>query len=68
MTVQDDRIIDISGSTEESDELYFIDAKNVVFPAILDTQSTEVDACTGATCSSDGIMAAVRAALDSARI
>ena len=68
VTIQDDRIIDISGSTEESDELYFIDAKNVVFPAILDTQSTEVDACTGATCSSDGIMAAVRAALDSARI
>ena len=68
VTIQDDRITDITGSTAESDELYFIDAKNIVFPAILNTQSTEVDACSGATCSSNAIMAAVRAALDSARL
>lgn len=68
VTIQDDRITDITGSTEESDDFYFNDAKNVVIPAILNTQSAEVDACSGATYSSNGIMAAVRAALDSARL
>lgn len=67
VTIQDDRITDITGSTEESDDFYFNDAKNIVIPAILNAQSPDVDACSGATYSSNGIMSAVRAALDSAR-
>ncbi len=66
VTIRDDRITDIIAETEEDDDSYFADAKAVVIPAILLSQTAEVDACSGATYSSDGIMAAVRAALESA--
>lgn len=68
VTIQDDIITDITAETDESDDSYFIDAKSAVIPAIIRSQAADVDACTGATYSSNGIMEAVRAALESARI
>ncbi len=68
VTVQDDKITEITAETDESDDTYFYDAKSAVIPAILRSQTAEVDACTGATYSSNGIMTAVRAALESAKI
>ena len=68
VTVRDDTITEITAETEESDDIYFFDAKSAVIPAILRSQAAEVDACTGATYSSNGIMTAVRAALESAKI
>ncbi|MBR3267186.1 MAG: FMN-binding protein [Oscillospiraceae bacterium] len=67
VTIQDDRITDISAETEESDDEYFYDAKTVVIPAIIRSQAADVDACSGATYSSKGIITAVRAALESAK-
>lgn len=67
VTIQDDKITEITAETEESDDSYFFDAKRAVLPAIVSSQSAEVDACSGATYSSKGIMEAVRKALDSAR-
>lgn len=68
VTIQDDIITDITAETDESDNSYFMDAKNAVIPAIIQNQSADVDACSGATYSSNGIMAAVRVALESARL
>ncbi len=68
VSIQDDRITDITAETEELDDTYFADAKALVIPAIISSQSTEVDACSGATFSSNGIMEAVRAALESAKL
>lgn len=68
VTIQNDTITDITAETEESDDSYFFDAKSAVIPAIIRRQAADVDACSGATYSSNGIMAAVRAALEQARI
>ena len=68
VTIQDDKITDITAETAESDDSYFADAKSVVIPAIIRSQAADVDACSGATYSSNGIMAAVRTALEQARI
>ena len=68
VTIQDDKITDITAETEESDDSYFYDAKSTVIPAIIRSQAADADACSGATYSSNGIMAAVRAAMESARL
>ena len=47
----------------DDDEEYFYDAKKKVIQEILDRQTAEVDAASGATSSSDGIMKAVKNAL-----
>ena len=47
----------------DDDEEYFYDAKKQVINAILEQQTTEVDAASGATSSSEGIMKAVENAL-----
>ena len=47
----------------DDDEEYFYDAKKQVINAILEQQTTEVDAASGATSSSEGIMKAVKNAL-----
>ena len=47
----------------DDDEEYFYDAKKQVVNAILEQQTTEVDAASGATSSSEGIMKAVENAL-----
>ena len=68
VTIQNDEITEITAETAESDDSYFADAQRTVIPAIIRSQAADVDACTGATYSSNGIMAAVRTALESARI
>ena len=67
VTVKDDVITDIKGTTMESDDYYFSMAKKEVFQQILDRQQSDVDACSGATYSSKAIMQAVQKALDSAK-
>ena len=67
ITVRDDVITDIQGTTTESDDYYFSMAKKDVFRQILDRQQSNVDACSGATYSSNAIMQAVQKALDSAK-
>ena len=68
VTIQNDTITDITAETEESDDSYFFDAKSAVIPAIIRSQAADVDACSGATYSSNGIMEAVRAALEQAKL
>ena len=68
VTIQNDTITDITAETTESDDSYFADAQRTVIPAIIRSQAADVDACSGATYSSNGIMAAVRTALEQARI
>lgn len=67
VTIENDVIINISGYTDESDSWYFDSASGQVIPAILNSQSPDVDAYSGATYSSNAIMQAVKNALDSAR-
>jgi uncharacterized protein with FMN-binding domain len=67
VTIENDVIVDNTGVTYESDSWYYDSAAPHVISQILNTQSTQVDAYSGATYSSDAIMAAVAAALDMAR-
>lgn len=67
ITVENDMITSVSARSEESDGWYFDSAQGAVISAILSTQSTDVDAVSGATYSSEAIMAAVKKALDSAK-
>lgn len=67
ITIQNDYITEIKASTSESDEWYFDSAYETVCGQILSTQSTNVDAVSGATYSSNAIMSAVQKALDSAK-
>lgn len=67
ITIENDAITSISGSTAESDPAYFNDAKDHVFGQIMGTTNSQVSAYSGCTYSSNGIMGAVAAALDSAR-
>ena len=68
VTIQNDMIVDIQAYTDESDDWYFGTAKNHVITQILNRQETQVDAQSGATYSSDAIMAAVQRALNDAKI
>ena len=68
VTILNDAITDITAETEESDDSYFIDAKGALIPAIIRSQAADVDACSGATYSSNGIMEAVRTALEQAKL
>lgn len=67
VTIKGDKITDIKADSNESDLWYFDTAADTVISRILSEQSTEVDAVTGATFSSKGIMAAVADALQSAK-
>ena len=67
VTIENDVIVDITGVTYESDSWYYDSAAPHVISQILNAQSTQVDAYSGATYSSDAIMVAVAAALDMAR-
>lgn len=67
ITIENDYITEIRATTSESDEWYFDSAYATVCSQILNTQSTNVDAVSGATYSSNAIMSAVQKALDSAR-
>ena len=63
VTVSGGKITAIEILKTDDDEEYFYDAKKKVIQEILDRQTAEVDAASGATSSSDGIMKAVKNAL-----
>lgn len=67
VTIENDVIISITGSTNESDSWYYDSAAPYVISQILASQNTQVDAYSGATYSSDAIMTAVADALNMAR-
>ena len=67
VTVAEDKITDITLLSAEDEEEYLSQAKQVI-PAILDGQSPNVDAVSGATYSSTGILNAVKLALAKAAV
>lgn len=67
ITIENDVITAIDASSAEEDLWYFEQAESPIVSAILDSQSTSVDAVSGATYSSKGIMKAVENALAQAR-
>lgn len=67
ITIADDTIVSIDAKSVEEDLWYFEQAEAPVIDAILTTQSTTVDAVSGATYSSKGIMQAVEKALQEAK-
>ena len=67
VTVAEDKITDITILSAEDEEEYLSRAKWVI-PAILEGQSPNVDAVSGATYSSTGILNAVKLALAKAAI
>ena len=67
VTVAEDKITDITVLSAEDEEEYLSRAKRVI-PAILEGQSPNVDAVSGATYSSSGILNAVKLALAKAAV
>lgn len=67
ITIENDLITNITGLSQESDNWYFDNAKTKVFNEILNQQQADVDACSGATFSSNAIMSAVKSVLNMAR-
>ena len=67
ITVAEDKITDITLLSAEDEEEYLTRAKQVI-PAILEGQSPNVDAVSGATYSSTGILNAVKLALAKAAV
>lgn len=67
ITIKDDKITNIEATSDESDPWYFESCVQNVTSQIIASQSTSVDATSGATYSSEGIMAAVEQALNSAK-
>ncbi|MDE6777577.1 MAG: FMN-binding protein, partial [Oscillospiraceae bacterium] len=65
--IENDIIIDITATCDESDMYYFEEAYPIVKSRILDSQNATVDAVSGSTYSSNAIMNGVQKALDSAR-
>lgn len=67
LSIENDRITSFSASADEDDPEYFSDAMNTVIPQIGAKVSAEgIDACSGATYSSNGIIEAARKALEQA--
>ena len=64
VTVENGNITDITVLSYEDDKSYFDRAVEKVTAEIINSQSTEVDAVTGATFSSNGIMESVANALN----
>ncbi len=67
VTIVHDEITAITAKSTEEDPWYFEQAEKSVIEAILAGQNTEVDAVSGATYSSKGIMQAVENALQQAK-
>ncbi len=67
VTVAEDKITDITLLSAEDEEEYLSRAKQLI-PAILEGQSPNVDAISGATYSSTGILNAVKLALEKAAV
>lgn len=68
VNVKNGKISDISAISYGDDRPYFSRAFSTISEEIIDNQSTDVNAVSGATFSSRGIMAAVEDALSSANI
>ena len=69
LAIENDTITSISAWADEDDPEYFGDAMNTVIPQIGAKVSADgIDACSGATYSSNGIIEAARKALEQARI
>lgn len=66
ITVENDMITSVSSTCEEEDISYWLSCREKVISQIIDSQQTEVDAVSGATYSSNAIMKAVAAALETA--
>ncbi len=66
ITIENDVIIDIQASADGDDPEYYEDAMYYVLPQIQQSLSADVDACSGATYSSQGLMDAARQALSQA--
>lgn len=67
LTIENDAITSISAWADDDDPEYFGDAMNKVIPQIGAKVSAEgIDACSGATYSSNGIIEAARKALEQA--
>lgn len=67
ITVENDMITSVSSGCEEEDISYWLSCREKVISQIIDSQQTEVDAVSGATYSSNAIMKAVAAALETAK-
>ena len=67
ITIENDYITGFSAYADEDDPDYFSDAMQSVIPQIQRSMSADVDACSGATYSSKGIMEAARNALNKAK-
>ena len=68
LTIENDTITSISAWADGDDPEYFNDAMNTVIPQIASKVSTDgVDACSGATYSSKGMIEAARKALEQAK-
>ena len=67
VTIQNDRITDITTVSYQDDDSFYNSAYSNVVNEILQSQSAQVDAVSGATFSSNGIMQAVANVLDQAR-
>jgi len=68
VTVKNDKITDISTVSTNDDDKFYNTAYSSVTKNIISSQSTDVDAVSGATYSSKGIMEAVANALEKAKI
>ena len=67
LSVENDAITSISAWADEDDPEYFNDAMNKVIPQIATKVSADgIDACSGATYSSNGLIEAARKALEQA--
>lgn len=67
ITIENDVITSFSAYADEDDPEYFSDAMNTVIPQIAASVSADgIDACSGATYSSEGIIEASRQALSQA--
>lgn len=68
VTIAGDCITDIAILSSFDEDKYFSRAEAMIPGAILAVQSTEVDVCSGATISSEGIISAVEDALAKALV
>ena len=68
MTIKKNKIKSIKILENHDDAAYFNRAKGILLPLMVKKQSTNVDAVSGATFSSNGIIKAVRNALSKAAV
>ena len=64
--MQEGRLQKIACTGHVEDEPYITDAENGLFAAMIDGNTTQVDAVSGATTTSDALIEAVREALKGA--